>query len=357
MKIAGTEFATKVHCDGKVAMKASQWIVFLGTLFVFLVSATGCAQTSNDLDFFRGQTVTIIVPHGPGGMDTYARSIAPYLQKYLPGSKVEVVNVSEGGGITGRNQIYAAAPDGLTLGLTTGAGALLAEWAEQPGVEYKTAEFSFIGRINAEPHIMVASPRMGFTTLDDIVRAKKISMGFAGVGSDDYYVALVTARLLGYEVEPHTDFLGIDGASLACVKGDVAAILFSESSVQQQLEAHTLVPIVSFSEVPSKKYPNIPVIFSAIPADKQETMQALVNIYALERVIIAPPGMSQVRLQTLRHALDQAMNDPEFLDNMLQIKRPVSFLNGQKTSDILAGIMLNADQIKPLVLQIARETR
>lgn len=205
-------------------MKIPQWIAWIGVAFILLEGATGCSGFGNDLAFFRGKTVTIIVPHGPGGMDTYARSIAPYLQKYLPGSKVVVRNVPEGGGITGRNQIYAAAPDGLTLGLTTNAGALLAEWAEQPGVQYKTAEFSYIGRINTEAHLMVVSPLTGFASLDDIVRAGRISMGFSGVGSDDYYVALVTARLLGYEVESHTEFSGINDASLSCVKGEVEAI-------------------------------------------------------------------------------------------------------------------------------------
>jgi tripartite-type tricarboxylate transporter receptor subunit TctC len=329
-----------------------------GIILILLAgTTTGCAGSNSDLDFFRDRTVTIIVPHGPGGMDTYARAIAPYLQKYLPGSIVEVQNVPEGGGIIGRNQIYAAQPDGLTLGLTTGAGALLAEWAEQPGVDYKTAEFSYIGRLNAEAHIMVASPRTGFTKLDDIIRAKKISMGFAGVGSDDYYVALVTARILGYQVDARTEFVGINDASLACVKGELDAILFSASSVQSQINAQTVNPVVSFSDAPPSAFPNIPTIFDVIPAEKQTLMQTLVHIYALERVLIAPPNMPASRLQTLRDALDKVMADPEFMENMIEIERPVNYLTGAATADLLANIMLNESQIKPLVLEIAQGSK
>jgi tripartite-type tricarboxylate transporter receptor subunit TctC len=342
---------------GRATMKLSKWFACFWIVLTILTDTTGCAGTNSNLDFFRGKTVTIIVPHGPGGMDTYARAIAPFLQKYLPGSKVEVQNVPEGGGITGRNQIYAAAPDGLTLGLTTNAGALLAEWAEQPGVQYKTADFSYIGRINAEAHIMVVSPRTGFTTLDDIVHAGKISMGFSGVGSDDYYVALITARLLQYQVEARTDFSGINGASLACVKGEVDAILFSESSVRSQIEAQTVVPIVSFSNTPSPNLPNVPTIFDVIPADKREMMRALVQIYALERVLIAPPNMSMHRLQTLREALDKVMADPDFQENMVKINRPINYLTGAETTQLLENILSSEDQIKPLVIEIAQGSK
>jgi len=339
-------------------MKLSKLFACFGVvLTILLAGATSCAGPINDLDFFRGKTVTIIVPHGEGGMDTYARMIAPYLQKYLPGSKVEVQNVPEGGGITGRNQIYAAQPDGLTLGFTTGAGALLAEWAGQSGVQYKTAEFSYIGRINVEAHIMVVSPKTGFTNLNDIIRAKKISMGFAGVGSDDYYVALIAARLLGYQAEARTEFVGINDASLACVRGDVDAILFSDSSVHSQIEAQTVIPVVSFSEARSSDHPNVPTIYEVIPEDRRALMQTLIQIYALERTMIAPPNMPASRLKTLRDALDKVMAEPEFQENMAKIKRPVNYLTGAETDKLLKNIMLNEAQIKPLVFEIAQSSR
>lgn len=345
--------------DRRATMKLPKWFANLCIVSTLtLVGITSCAGSGSDLGFFRGKTVTIIVTNGRGGgMDTYARMIAPYLQKNLPGSKVEVQNIPEGGGITGRNQIYAAPPDGLTLGLTTSAGALLAEWAEQPGVQYKTTEFSYIGRINAEAHIMVVSPKTGFTTLDDIVRAKRISMGFTGPGSDDYYIALVTAHILGYQVEAHTGFLSANDASLACVKGEVDAILFSDASVHSQIEAQTVIPVISFNDKRPPDLPNVPTIFEAVPPDKKPLMQTLVQIYSLERVLIAPPNMPTRRLEALRDALNKVMMDPEFSENMIKIKRPVDYLTGAETTELLKNIMLNEDLIKPLVFEIAQEFR
>ncbi len=67
---------------------------------------------------FRGKTITYIVATGPGGgYDTYGRLISRYMQKYLPGSRVVVRNVPGAGHIVGANTIYAAKPDGLTIGM------------------------------------------------------------------------------------------------------------------------------------------------------------------------------------------------------------------------------------------------
>src|SRR5215467_9495865 len=60
---------------------------------------------------FAGKTVTILVGTSPGGgYDAYARMLARYLPKHLPGSTVVVKNMTGGGGTRLANYIYAAAP-------------------------------------------------------------------------------------------------------------------------------------------------------------------------------------------------------------------------------------------------------
>lgn len=327
-----------------------RWILLALLLFSLL---PGCSPRDADQEFFRGRTVTIIVPHGPGGMDTYARLIAPYLQKYLPGSNVEVVNVVGEGSITGRNQVYEAAPDGLTLGFTTAAGSLLTEWSGNEKVHYKTADFAYIGRLNAEPHVMVASPRSHITSLEDILRAGKLRMGFAGVGSDDYYVALASARLLGWTVEPHAQYTSVFDAGLACVQGEVDAILFSDSSVHQQIAAQTVLPILIYGEKRMESLPGVPTILESVPADKIELIRAVVQIYQLDRTLFAPPGISAGRLDVLRAALDQAVVDPEFLHSAKDVQRPVNYLTGLETEHILSTVLAGEAEIRPLVKEIA----
>lgn len=331
--------------------------IILLILLIFSTVTAGC-EANNDAGFFEDKTVTIIVPYGAGGgLDITARALAPFLQRYLPGSTVQVQNLTEGGRIDGKNFVYAAQPDGLTLGFMPISGALLAEWEGKPGVQYETAKFSYIGRVKAEAHVLVVSPKTGFTKLTDLVTRKKISMGFTGVGSDDYYVALITAHLLGYQIEARTNYLSVSDAGFACVKGDVDAILFSDSNIHPLITAQTAIPLISFSAERPPTLPDVPTIFESIPAEQQNLMQALVQIYALDQIMVAPPNLSPARLETLRHAFDQAMSDPEFIQSMKQFQRPMDYLNGAETVKLLDSILLYEDEIKPLVLEIAKEAR
>jgi len=327
-------------------------------LAVALVFISSCANFSSEVEFFNGKTVTIIVPHGTGGgMDAYARLIAPFLQEYLPGSKVEVRNVPDSGGLAGKNQVFAANPDGLTLLFASGAGTLLAEWAGQPGVEYRTAEYSWIGRINAEPHILAVSPSTGYENFGDITKAGKVSMSFAGVSTDDYYVALITSQILGYKVQAHTQYLGTNDATLACAKGEVEAIMLSASSILPQIAAQTLVPIVSFSSQRSDDQPDLPTILEVVPPEKQKVMQALVYIFQLDRNFLAPPNLSPARLKTLRDALDKAMADPKLRESMLKMRRPVHYLTGRETEELLAKIQASKAEIQPILRQIVLDSK
>jgi tripartite-type tricarboxylate transporter receptor subunit TctC len=325
---------------------------------VLMSCGAGCASPRGDPGFFRGKTVTIIVPYGKGGgFDAYARAIAPFLQKYLPGSRVEVKNVTGNGGNDGRNMIFAAPPDGLTLGFTPGSGALLAEWGGDPRVRYRTAEFSWIGRVNAEANIMVASPKTGFRKIEDVIKAGTLSMGFTGVGSDDYTIALVTAKLLGYTVNTRVSFLSSGDANLACVQGDIDAVQFPKSSVMPQIEAGTLTPLVTFSASRAADLPDVPTIFEVMPAGLQRLMRAVVQIYALDRTMLAPPGMPPGRLKALRDALDRSMADAELKQNLAQLKRPVDYLTGVETERLLEGIRSAEDGVKQLVMEIAKGSR
>jgi tripartite-type tricarboxylate transporter receptor subunit TctC len=77
--------------------------------------ATGRAQAP----YYQGKAVTIIVGTGAGDLyDLYARAVALFMGKYLPGNpSIIVQNMPGAGHMIAGNYIYTVAkPDGLTLG-------------------------------------------------------------------------------------------------------------------------------------------------------------------------------------------------------------------------------------------------
>jgi hypothetical protein len=78
-------------------------------------------------DFYRGKTIHIVVGFGAGGgYDVYARLIARYLGKYLPGNPTVIVdNVPGAGSAVALAQIYTTLPrDGTVIGSGDGTLAL-----------------------------------------------------------------------------------------------------------------------------------------------------------------------------------------------------------------------------------------
>src|SRR6266498_500307 len=89
-------------------------------LLFFAAPSTGHAQAP----YYQGKTVTIIVGTGAGDLyDLYARAIALFMGKYLPGNPgIIVQNMPGAGHMIAANYIYTVAkPDGLTLGAINGS--------------------------------------------------------------------------------------------------------------------------------------------------------------------------------------------------------------------------------------------
>jgi tripartite-type tricarboxylate transporter receptor subunit TctC len=77
------------------------------------------SQWSVSAQEYKDKTVTIIVGYSPGGsFDLYARVLARYIGRYLPGNPTRIVeNMTGAGGLIAANHLYnRVKPDGLTIG-------------------------------------------------------------------------------------------------------------------------------------------------------------------------------------------------------------------------------------------------
>ena len=87
-------------------------------LTAFIVCAAP-ASAQSVADFYRGQTVNVIVGSDPGGgYDNYARPVANHLGKHIPGNPAIAVKYMPGAAsLVAANHLFNAAPrDGATIG-------------------------------------------------------------------------------------------------------------------------------------------------------------------------------------------------------------------------------------------------
>ena len=76
--------------------------------FFFLISGLFMAGDgfAGNHEFYRGKTVRLVVGYAPGGgYDFYARTIARYMGKHIPGNPAFVVENMPGAGSSGRPPI------------------------------------------------------------------------------------------------------------------------------------------------------------------------------------------------------------------------------------------------------------
>src|SRR5437016_6316653 len=99
--------------------------IAMAIMSAMLVStATVPAQTA---PFYKDKTIRIIVGFTSGGLyDQYARLLARYMGKHIPGNpNIIVQNMPGAGSLSATNYVYGVAkPDGLTLGMP-GSGIYL----------------------------------------------------------------------------------------------------------------------------------------------------------------------------------------------------------------------------------------
>ncbi len=146
---------------------------------VSLVAACGSSGSSSTVggsggsgsSYFKGKTITLIAPDSPGGSyDLYARLFAPYLGSAL-GATINVENINGGGTLDGTNQMAAASPNGLTLGLVNVGGDTASLVEHQPGENFKLSTLSWIGQPAVVPNVMITQPGSGLTSFSSLLHS------------------------------------------------------------------------------------------------------------------------------------------------------------------------------------------
>ncbi|MEW6670728.1 MAG: tripartite tricarboxylate transporter substrate binding protein [Thermodesulfobacteriota bacterium] len=324
------------------------------------VSAAAADAAAPDYAFFNGKTIEIIVPHGPGGgFDTYARMFAPYFKKHIPGINVVVNNVTGAGGLRGRNQLWASKPDGRTICLTTGTGMLFAQWSGIEGVQYDISKVSWVGRIAFEEHVMATSGNKPFKSFADLKNAgKAITLGFSGVGSDDYFASIIMSELLGLKIDPVTGYTGSREANLAAVKGEVDGIQVSVGSILSLFKSGDLRPIMVVGDKRSPEMPDVPSALElATTQEAKNVAKALAYSFEIDRVLFAPPGVPAERLAVVREAYQKTVNDPDFKKMIEKNERPINYLTGEELEKLVKEIFSTEALLAPKVRELRKMSK
>ena len=108
--------------------------------------------------FYQGKTITVIAAASAGSAyDLYARLMAQFMGKYIPGNPNFIVqNMTGAGSIIGANYLYnVSKPDGLTIGAIQ-PSIYFNQLMKQNEVKYDWAKFAWIGSSDKSDYLLHA---------------------------------------------------------------------------------------------------------------------------------------------------------------------------------------------------------
>ena len=191
------------------------------------------AYAAGPLDAFAGKNVTYIVATAAGGgTDAYGRLTAEYMQKYLPGSTFVVKNTAGAGGLIGAAAIYAAKPDGLTMG-TFSIGLLYSQLGKNKGVRYDLGKMSWIGKASTDGRVIVVNVASPIKSFQDLFSQKQeVKFATGGIGGNLHSETTMLASVFKLPARILPGYNGNDD-QLAMRRGEIDAALGSRSSFDE----------------------------------------------------------------------------------------------------------------------------
>jgi tripartite-type tricarboxylate transporter receptor subunit TctC len=320
-------------------MKKRLLVLFSSFLFMFGSALPGLSQMSGeDLAFFQGKTMTMIVATNPGGSyDQYGQLFAKALERKFKAT-VPLKYVIGEGMIIGANEIYKAAPDGLTVG-TFNIGLLIAQLREEKNVNFDLRRFTWLGNAAAMSRffsIRTALPQRNF---EDIRKLEKpLRIPTSGVGSSAHNDTLMIRKILGLKLEPVSGYGGAE-TDKAIERGEMDGRVESSVSLMPSVQKGFLRPILIIAEKRDPGFPDVPTLSEVSPREMQPIVNLMVAISEIARPFAAPPGFSEGRARALQEAFKEAFSDKELVTSAQKSKMPLNYYGPGQVQKLIADAL------------------
>lgn len=331
--------------------------IWKGSAAAAVLAACGLALAAGSAaaqGFYEGKTVKMIVPHSAsGGFSKYAQLFAPALAKHLKAKEVRIEHKTGAGGVLGMNLVWHSPPDGLTFGLSSGPGILLAQLGGGEGVQFDANKFTYLGRAASDSRLIFTGAKSPIKSIEDVQKlGRPMKVPSQGV-DDDFYGMALLANALGFQVQFVTGYEGGADTTLSVIKGDTDGRLTSWTSAAPMLKAGDVRPILNVGETRNPEHPDVPNALDLVkdPA-KKKTLEALVNIQELHRIFFGPPGFDPKAATEFRAAVMAMLSDPEVLAQAKKLSLPISAQDGATQQKVVADVFAASSAV-PAILKEA----
>jgi tripartite-type tricarboxylate transporter receptor subunit TctC len=319
-----------------------------------LVTGSGTAAEKKPAAVdYPNNTITIVVPTtAGGGYDLGARNVARFLPKYLP-KKVNVIvdNMPGAGQMIGVHSVYAAKPDGYTIGAFNAIGALMSQFVRSEEVKFDMNKFIYLGLWQQDTRAIGVSNNMTVKTWGELVKRsaqKPIVTGTGGLGTGQHIDPLMIEAVSDLKLK----YIHYDGSAQiepAMGRKEIEMEVAQVATIQNLVDTKIGR---AFCIIDKERYPLTPTFPTALEVGMPKAMYdklSTLPFFGVDRVIAAPPGTDPAIVEILRKAVWQTFQDPEYLAQVKKMKGENNPIQGKDYQLLVDKKIQSAKANKALV--------
>lgn len=301
---------------------------FLRFILLVVASVAGAAWAQGNP--FDGRRLSFTVGSEPGGgYDTYARAIAPHLEKHLPGVTIVVRNDPAGGGVAALRRMARAGSEVDEI-LMLNTGVVFAQIEGSPEYDGDLATFQFIGKASSEARFLLVRGGAGLASLDAVRNSPEQLSCLVRSGTGTAYVqtkALIDA--FGMNARIVTGFRGSEREA-ALAKGEADCAISSEGNVAALLDAGVLEVLGYVGKPDDPALAALPNFADMAQSEAEKAAVEFVEgITQLGRIVVASPNSDPEEIAILRAAFIAALEDAAFRADAAARNLPLDPMEGE----------------------------
>jgi tripartite-type tricarboxylate transporter receptor subunit TctC len=307
-------------------------------------------------DFYRGKTIEFIVGgNAGGGYDVYARALARYLPRHIPGNPTIVVkNMPGGGSAKAATFVFQqGAKDGTTIAALYPGAIMEPLLASRQGkYEYEPGKFNYLGTANNSTRVCATWHTSKTKTYDDAQKRTTI-MGSSQAGGSTRDYANMQRRLTGAQFNVIAGYKGTVDMNVAMERGEIEGLCgYDFSSIKAQRpdwprdnKINLLVQVGLEADAELTKL-GVPELWKYVKNDDdRKVIELIVSQQIVGRPYVAPPGMAADRLKVLRDAFSATFKDPQYIADADKMRIDIEPLDGEKVQALITRLYASSNDI------------
>jgi len=322
-------------------------VATFGTALIFLLLLTN--NESAATPYYQGKTITIVRGGAPGGTgERQARTVVPFLKKYIPGNPaIVVLHMPGAGGRKAANYVYHTRRKDITLA-AIGGGLAVGPILGLPGVNYDLNKLNYLGSTESgTPYLFYTRKEVGLDSLDKLRAAPVVKVGAQTVGHPIYYSARIIAYILDLKNQKYVTGYSGREMDLAVLRGEIDGRTNNATTLLRRnpewvergmIDLHVTITVPKGKIHP--RFKDVPTVDSFAKTDMDHKLLSMFRALMYPRwPFFLAPGAPKESVSILKEAFRKTFQDPEFMKYFKKMMgAEASPLNAEEVEQAIAAI-------------------